>query len=176
MALPREYLGENCPVARSLEVVGERWTLLIIRDAFYGVRRFSDFRDHLNIPRAVLSERLNLLVEHEILARTQGTTGRDEYTLTAKGEQLWPTLWALISWGNEHYVPKSRRRPPFTHDGCGGRVAADGRCESCGATPLPRELTLQPRAQHSLPARHDPVSQALSRPHHLLAPIAPPAR
>ena len=70
MALPRTYAGENCAVARSLEVIGERWTLLIVRDAFYGVCRFSDFRDHLGIPRAVLAERLNLLVEHEILART----------------------------------------------------------------------------------------------------------
>ena len=67
MALRREYDNEICPVARSLEVVGERWTLLIIRDAFYGVVRFSDFRAHLDIPPAVLSERLRLLVEHEIL-------------------------------------------------------------------------------------------------------------
>ena len=62
MALPREYLGEDCALARALEIVGERWTLLIVRDAFYGVRRFSDFRDHLGIPRAVLTDRLNLLV------------------------------------------------------------------------------------------------------------------
>ncbi len=62
MALPREYLGEDCALARALEIVGERWTLLIVRDSFYGVRRFSDFRDHLGIPRAVLTDRLNLLV------------------------------------------------------------------------------------------------------------------
>jgi hypothetical protein len=55
MALPREYAGQDCPVARALEIIGERWTLLIVRDAFYGVSRFSDFRDHLGIPRAVLT-------------------------------------------------------------------------------------------------------------------------
>ncbi len=76
MALPRTYTGENCAVARSLEVIGERWTLLIVRDAFYGVCRFSDFRDHLGIPRAVLAERLNLLVEHEI-AGCGGALGAD---------------------------------------------------------------------------------------------------
>ena len=76
MALPREYTGENCSIARALEVVGERWTLLIVRDAFYGVSRFSDFRDHLRIPRAVLAERLSLLVEHDILTRVTAASGR----------------------------------------------------------------------------------------------------
>ena len=92
-------------MARSLEVIGERWTLLIVRDAFYGVRRFSDFRDHLDIPRAVLSERLNLLVEHGILARSAAASGRDEYALTEKGERLWPTMRSLMAWGNEYYMP-----------------------------------------------------------------------
>src|SRR5260370_37526144 len=114
MALPSTYAGENCAVARSLEVIGERWTLLIVRDAFYGVCRFSDFRDHLGIPRAVLAERLNLLVEHEILARTSAASGRDEYSLTEKGHRLWPTLWTLLSWGNEDYVPHIPP-PSFTH-------------------------------------------------------------
>ena len=67
MALPREYTAESCPIARSLEIVGERWTLLIVRDAFYGVRRFSDFQAHLGIPKAVLAERLALLVAEGVL-------------------------------------------------------------------------------------------------------------
>src|ERR1700722_5039884 len=118
MALPRDYIGQNCAVARALEVIGERWTMLIVRDAFYGVTRFSDFRDHLDIPRAVLTERLNLLVEHDILARTQASSGRDEYLLTEKGRRLWPTLWSLLSWGNEYYVAPDQRRQ-FTHSTCG---------------------------------------------------------
>src|SRR6201987_4760700 len=102
MTLPSSYADRNCSLARALEVVGERWTLLIIRDAFYGVVRFSDFRAHLDIPPAVLTERLRLLVEHEILTTSVGTSGRDEYFLTRKGEQLWPVVWAMMHWGNEY--------------------------------------------------------------------------
>jgi DNA-binding HxlR family transcriptional regulator len=171
MALPREYTSEDCPVARALEIVGERWTLLIVRDALYGVSRFSDFRDHLGIPRAVLTDRLNLLVENGILARVTAASGRDEYSLTAKGEGLWPAVWSLITWGNEHYVSEDGCRP-FTHVGCGGTLAADGRCESCGTRPQPGELTLHPRAKTSPARKTDPVSQALSVPHRLLTPIA----
>src|SRR5258707_4138423 len=171
MALPRTYERENCAVARSLEVIGERWTLLIIRDAFFGVCRFSDFRDHLGIPRAVLTERLNLLVEHGILARTTATSGRDEYSLTEKGQRLWPTIWSLLSWGHEYYVPDGMRRP-FTHAGCGGSVGADGRCQACRAVPEPRELILEPRREQP-PGGENPdlVSRALSAPHRLFEPI-----
>ena len=134
MALPREYAGENCSIARALEVVGERWTLLVIvRDAFYGVSRFSDFRDHLRIPRAVLTERLNLLVEHDILARVTAPSGRDEYSLTVKGRRLWPAIWSLITWGDEYYMAGGQRRR-FTHAGCGGAVTAEagGRSKHAG--------------------------------------------
>jgi len=88
VALPREYAAESCPIARSLEIVGERWTLLVVRDAFYGVRRFSDFRAHLGIPKAVLSERLSLLVDQGVLTKAAGSRGRDEYVLTPKGRRL----------------------------------------------------------------------------------------
>ena len=170
MALPREYTSEFCPIARALEIVGERWTLLILRDAFYGVSRFSDFRDHLGVPRAVLTERLNLLVTHGILVRSVAASGRDEYALTAKGLGLWPTIWSLINWGNEHYMPDRQRRP-FSHADC-GIVAADGRCESCGATPGPGELTVHPRPESPpMAPKTDPVSAALNAPHRLLQPI-----
>jgi DNA-binding HxlR family transcriptional regulator len=171
MALPREYTRQDCAVARSLEVIGERWTLLIVRDAFYGVTRFSDFRDHLDIPRAVLTERLNLLVEHGILARTAAASGRDEYALTEKGQRLWPIVRSLMAWGNEYYVPDGRRRS-FTHAGCGGVISAAGSCATCGAEPGPAELVLNPRPRlASAPGRDDPVSQALSAPHRLLEPV-----
>jgi DNA-binding HxlR family transcriptional regulator len=171
MALPRTYEGEVCAVARSLEVIGERWTLLIIRDAFYGVCRFSDFRDHLGIPRAVLTERLSLLVEHGILARATAASGRDQYSLTEKGQRLWPTIWSLLAWGNEYYVPDALRRP-FTHAGCGGTVGADGLCQACRVTPEPRELVVGPRPQRAPGVeKHDPVSRALSVPHRLFDPM-----
>src|ERR1700728_2206018 len=144
MPLPREYTGEDCAIARALEIIGERWTMLIVRDAFYGVSRFSDFRDHLAIPRAVLTERLNLLAEHGILARVAAASGRGEYVLTDKGKELWPAVWALQSWGSKHYVPADRRRS-YSHAGCGGAIAPDGRCESCGVQPEPGDLTVHPR-------------------------------
>jgi DNA-binding HxlR family transcriptional regulator len=109
VALPREYAAESCPIARSLEIVGERWTLLVVRDAFYGVRRFSDFRAHLGIPKAVLSERLSLLIDEGVLAKTAGVRGRDEYVLTPKGRRLWPVIWSLAGWGNENYVEQPQR-------------------------------------------------------------------
>lgn len=171
MALPREYTGEDCPIARALEVVGERWTLLIVRDAFYGVSRFSDFRDHLNIPRAVLSERLNLLTEQGILTREHAASGRDEYTLTAKGQRLWPAIWSLITWGNDFYGNPQPCRL-FSHTGCGGQLGSDARCEACGAVPPPGELTVSPGPHALAAAKTDPVSVALLEPHRLLTPIA----
>jgi DNA-binding HxlR family transcriptional regulator len=171
MALPREYPSQDCPVARSLEVIGERWTLLIVRDAFYGVNRFSDFRDHLAIPRAVLTDRLALLVQHGILERTTAPSGRDEYSLTAKGRALWPTMRSLIAWGNEHYLPDGRRRR-FAHAGCGGAIGPAGRCGTCGTVPPPADLTLLPRASKSPADKNaDPVSRALRAPHRLLESI-----
>ena len=171
MALPREYAGQDCPVARALEVIGERWTMLIVRDAFYGVSRFSDFRDHLGIPRAVLAERLHLLVGHGILARATAASGRDEYALTVKGQRLWPALWSLITWGNEYYTDGIRCRA-YEHADCGGVLGAGGRCGSCGATPPPGDLIVHPRpGQAARPGHDDPVSRALSVPHRLLTPI-----
>jgi DNA-binding HxlR family transcriptional regulator len=170
MPLPREYLDQECGLARSLEIVGERWTLLIIRDAFYGVSRFSDFRDHLGIPRAVLSERLAFLADEGVLERTTGASGRDEYTLTDKGQRLWPALWSLLSWGNDHYMTERTRRR-FTHNGCGGAIGSDGRCGACDTTPLPDDLSIQPRSGRARPAKTDPVSRAMRIAHPLLTPI-----
>lgn len=115
MALPRDYPDENCPIARSLEVIGERWTLLIVRDAFYGVRRFTDFQTHLGIPKAVLSRRLTVLVQEGILDTAAAVAGRrDEYVLTSKGLRLWPVLRALTHWGAEHYQTAQQRRASLT--------------------------------------------------------------
>ena len=170
MALPREYSDEICPVARSLEIVGERWTLLVVRDAFYGVRRFSDFCAHLNIPKAVLSERLSLLVREGVLTKQAGVGRRDEYVLTAKGRQLWPAIWSLVSWGNANYVDQSHRRS-YRHAGCGGRIGADRVCGRCGQLPDVADLVLHPPRR---PRDHDDaVSLVLRRPHRMLEPIYP---
>jgi hypothetical protein len=122
----------------------------------------------------VLTERLSLLVEHGIMARSAAASGRDEYTLTGKGEELWPAVWALLSWGSKYYAATGGARP-VSHTGCGGVLAPDGRCASCGARPGPGDLTLQPwPAGAPRVARTDPVSRALSVPHRMLTPIGPP--
>ena len=176
MALPREYTAESCPIARTLEIVGERWTLLVIRDAFYGVRRFSDFRAHLDIPKAVLTDRLSLLVDEGVLVKATGDHGRDEYTLTPKGCGLWPVIWSLASWGNENYVERPQRRS-YRHTDCGGAIGPDQVCSSCGQCPDAADLVLHPpRRPRERAVRHDPVSEALRKPHRLLEPIAPDRR
>ena len=92
--LGKDYQRQDCSLARALEAIGERWTLLIVRDAFYGVRRFSDFQAHLDVPKAVLSDRLSGLVDDGILERRPDPdrTGRHLYELTAAGRDLWPVL------------------------------------------------------------------------------------
>jgi len=170
MPLPREYTAESCPVARSLEVIGERWTLLIVRDAFYGVRRFSDFHGHLGIPKAVLAERLALLVDEGVLTRMSSPNGRDEYVLTNKGRRLWPTVWSLIAWGNENYVEGPLRRA-FKHAGCGGAIRTDAVCSKCGRQPEVADLVVHPPRRRDGGRREGLVSQALRRPRRLLEPI-----
>src|SRR3954466_3557113 len=99
--LGNDYRDQDCALARALETVGERWTLLIVRDAFYGVQRFSDFAAHLDIPRAVLSDRLDGLGGTGLMERRRDRerAGREVYELTATGRELWPALHALMSWG-----------------------------------------------------------------------------
>jgi DNA-binding HxlR family transcriptional regulator len=143
----------------------------VIRDAFYGVRRFSDFQAHLHIPKAVLSERLSLLVDEGVLTREAGTRGRDEYLLTSKGRQLWPTIWSLVSWGNENYVDQSHRRS-YRHADCGGAIKRDRRCARCGRLPDASDLVLHP-PRRPRDRRDNTVSEALRQPHRLLEPILP---
>src|ERR1700754_688039 len=140
-----------------------------MRDAFYGVRRFSDFHGHLGVPKAVLADRLAFLVKEEVLAKADG-----EYGLTAKGRQLWPMIWSMISWGNENYLEKSNRRT-YLHAECGGAIGPDRQCERCDRIPDVADLIAQPRPPD--PSREDPVSRAfrarraLRRPHRSLEPI-----
>jgi DNA-binding HxlR family transcriptional regulator len=109
--LKRDYEGQNCSIARALEVVGERWTLLIVRDAFLGLRRFDEFQESLGIARNVLADRLNRLVEEGILerARYSERPERHEYRLTAKGRELNIALTALRQWGDTYLSEKPPR-------------------------------------------------------------------
>lgn len=166
MALGKDYARQDCSLARALEVVGERWTLLIVRDAFYGVRRFSDFATHLDIPKAVLAARLQSLVEHGLLDKTG-----NEYVLTATGRELWPAVHALARWGERHFTDGQPRRL-FVHALCGTRVDEDGRCTTCDATPAAQDLEIHPGPGMNPNGRTDAVAEVLRTPHRFLDPIA----
>jgi len=96
--------AQPCPVARSLDLIGDRWTLLVVRDAFDGVRRFSDFQRHLGVARNILSERLRRLVDAGILATqpASDSSAYQEYVLTEQGKALFPVVVALRQWGERH--------------------------------------------------------------------------
>src|SRR5580693_8666170 len=102
--LKRDYANQYCPVASTLEVVGERWTLLIIRDVFLGIRRFDELHKDLGIARNVWQARLERLVEEGVLVKRpyQERPLRCESRLTEKGADLWPVLVALLQWGDHH--------------------------------------------------------------------------
>ena len=109
--LKRDYQGQNCSIARTLEIVGERWTLLIIRDVFLGLRRFDQLQESLGVARNVLADRLNRLVAEGILERVPYSERpqRFEYRLTAKGRELNVALTALRQWGDAHLSEKPPR-------------------------------------------------------------------
>ncbi len=133
--LARDYPGQVCSVARSLELVGERWTLLVIRDVFRGKRRFAEIQESLGGARNVLSSRLAALVEEGILERRvyQERPERHEYFLTEKGLDLWPVLVALAGWGDRHCAGPEGPPIVIVHKGCGGLVDDRRICGDCGA-------------------------------------------
>lgn len=167
--LGKDYARQDCAIAAALESIGERWTLLIIRDAFYGVQRFNDFRDHLDIPKAVLSDRLNGLVADGVLMRTPDPAhaGRHLYALTASGRELWPVILALLAWGGKYRKPNSR---VYRHATCNTLLTARGECPRCGIAP-PLEEIITERRRGFEPTRDDPVTVALAKPHRLLEPL-----
>src|SRR3954454_21248617 len=143
--LPRTYEDQNCSVARALEVLGDRWTLLVIRDAFVGVRRFDDFQRDLGVARNVLSDRLQRLVDEGLLERNryQERPERFEYRLTEKGAALWRALVSLMKWGDRYYAPPAGPPRVVRHRDCGGEVTDRFTCERCGAQVEGDEVRLE---------------------------------
>jgi DNA-binding HxlR family transcriptional regulator len=132
--LRNDYADQHCSVAGTLELIGERWTVLIIRNAFFGIRRFDDHQRQLGVARNVLQSRLERLVEEGILRREryQERPERYEYRLTRKGVDLWPVVVSLMQWGDRHVFTDGAPLV-LSHKECGGGVDAHRRCERCGA-------------------------------------------
>ena len=104
----KSFQGMQCPIARSLEHVGEWWSMLVLRDAAQGMTRFDEFQRSLGIAPNILTRRLNGLVEAGLLERRRYTERppRDEYVLTPRGQDFRPVLWAILAFGNRHYAPE----------------------------------------------------------------------
>jgi DNA-binding HxlR family transcriptional regulator len=143
--LGRTYERENCSAARALEIVGERWSLLIIRNAmFAGQTRFSEFQRSLGIAPNILTSRLERFVEAGIMqTRSRTRTGDSEYVLTSKGLDLQPVIITLSEWGDRWAAPQG---PPviYQHEGCGGRVHDHLRCDDCNASLTSTQVTVRP--------------------------------
>jgi DNA-binding HxlR family transcriptional regulator len=164
LVLHDRYPGQICSIARALEVVGERWTLLIVRDLLLGVRRFDDLQADLGIARNVLTARLEKLLDEGIVERHAYSQRpvRHEYRLTDKGLDLWPTVLALLHWGDRHAAAEGGPPTVLEHRGCGGAVGPHGTCERCGAPLERRDVIARPGPgagpDHPLRRRGEPVA------------------
>lgn len=141
---------QNCPVQRTLALVGEKWSLLIVREAINGVRRFDDFRDHLGVSEAVLSDRLRKLVAAGILMtqpyRSTGARTRHEYRLTDKGWELWPVVVALMQWGDKYTADPEGPFLDVRHADCGSPVRVVVECRDDHAPLTENDVVVQPGA------------------------------
>jgi DNA-binding HxlR family transcriptional regulator len=139
--LRSDYGTQNCSIARSLELVGERWTLLVLREAFLGVRRFDAMQAKLGVARNVLSARLERLVGEGILEKVPYNERplRHEYRLTDKGLDLWPVIVELLRWGDRYAAPNG---PPIVirHKQCGGELGDRRICSRCSAELTARDV------------------------------------
>lgn len=146
-----ELSEQHCSVARSLAVVGDRWTLLILRDLFLGARRFETIRDSLGLSRTILAERLSLLEAEGVLRRKpyQEKPLRHEYHLTGKGIDLYPVIMFLLRWGDRYYA--GDQGPPVVqhHLACGHDFTPELHCSECGEPVSPFET--RPRAGEGFP-------------------------
>ena len=142
------YTAENCSVAAALAVVGEKWSLLVLREAFFGLRRFAEFQQVVGCARNILSDRLTKLVANELMSRTayreDGQRERYEYQLTERGIELFPVLVALMQWGDRWLAGKSGVPVVVRHQQCGSAVRVELRC-AYGHGPLsPRDTMATP--------------------------------
>jgi DNA-binding HxlR family transcriptional regulator len=158
MGRTANYSKEHCSVAATLSIVGDPWTLLILRDAFYGVRRFDDWQARLGVARNVLAARLKSLVEQGVLETRlySDHPPRKDYVLTPKGLDLQPVLLMLKAWGDRHVYGEAGTPLDITHS-CGASLTAKLVCEACGEAVQGRDLKSHRRSSLS-------VGEALGQP------------
>jgi DNA-binding HxlR family transcriptional regulator len=127
-----EWSLETCTIGRAMEILGEKWTIVVLREVFNGLRRFDDMRVRTGIPRQVLANRLAMLVDNGVLRREPyrepGARARHEYRLTAKGFDLYPVLIAVASWGDRYLAEPDGPPLAFVHRDCGAAVRIGLRC------------------------------------------------
>lgn len=144
------FSTENCTVGRTMAILGERWTVVVLRELFLGVRRFDDIRRHCGIPRQVLTTRLTTLVDHGLVKkvpyRVAGERTRHEYRLTARGLDLQPIMLALAAWGDRYLADPEGPPTEFFHRECGDPVHVETRCASGHRIESPREVGCRPGA------------------------------
>lgn len=136
---------QPCSLARTLAIIGDNWTLLVLRDCFLGVRRFDDFQQRLGVTRHVLSDRLRKLSEGGILEKVayQQRPLRHEYRLTAKGRELYPVIVHLAQWGDKHLAGPEGAPLKRTHKQCGHALEAQLQCGHCGETVTARDIQVE---------------------------------
>lgn len=138
-----EIGDQSCPVARSLSVLGDRWTMLVLREAFWRVRRFEQFQERTGAPRPVLAERLKMLVDEGVFERRQYSERPDryEYRLTEKGLDLYPVVISLLEWG-ERWMTDATAPPvvELRHSTCGATIHPRLACPACGDPLTARDI------------------------------------
>lgn len=164
---------EPCSLARALAVIGDRWTLMVLRDCFLGVRRFDHFQERLGVTRHVLSDRLRKLVDQGVLEKAayQERPRREEYRLTDMGRALHPVIVHLVQWGDRFLADE--RGAPLLHEHrtCGHRLEARLTCDACGEPVAPRDVRVRQN-----PAFTDPLLPVPETGGDVSRPPSPPAR
>jgi DNA-binding HxlR family transcriptional regulator len=140
-----DYDTQNCTIGAALAIVGEKWTFLVLREAFNGVKRFDDIRRRISAPRQILSDRLNRLVADGMLRKVPyqepGQRARSEYRLTEKGLELFPVIVSLLEWGNKYAASPEGPVVELTHRDCGAPVRLQLICEEGHLVASAREVT-----------------------------------
>ena len=158
-----EFAQQPCNVARPVALLGDGWTLLVMRQAFMGTRRFDDFQEALDISRALLADRLHRLVDGGILRREpyrDSGRAREQYRLSEKGLELYPVLMALRQWYDKHETPEGGPIALYRHRGCGGLTEVVHQCSECGEELTAREVSPEPGPGMAAALRAAPARSA----------------